>query len=452
MSERKTNVKKAGKKSKASKSKDGANQNRMAVAVARSRESPSAILNLHDIVFDKLFEYLSLEDLYSIGMTCKRLNRLAGLYFKKNFRNVVIQYKNNGIRTYGDRKSIDLIGFIKYLQTIRIDGNDRKSFDFVESNCISIEKVIIHNALNGAWMDIFKNTMANVKYVELYNSNNNHEPCKDLFNLFTKMKCLRLNVTPLSVDWFRQEFPQLECVELLYENSLALKKFLEINPSIRFLKIKSKFLIKYGDSLKTLNRKLDELCIENWDSIRLDSFNALLVDLHQREFYKRLNMELLHVNQISANLLSNLPVEKIGFATMDKNIVWPLMVNLKQLKFSPNENSGLEALIKSAVNLERIEIWRATFDDIQMMMRSLPNLKEIVVNDHCFEYNKALDISALNQTREKLNGASKVHIYHIESVYLETKWMIGQRKFNLVEIRRIESLPLEPKLMSSDEN
>lgn len=432
---------------------DEPDQNGIAVAVARDHESPPAIFKLHAIACEDLFEYLSLKDIYSIGMTCKRMNRLAGLYFKENLHNMVTRVKENGIIFRSNEELMDLSGFSEFVETVRFDGREIKSFQYVESNCASVKKVIINNALGGTKVNT--SIMDNLKLVKIRDYVcANDEIISDLLKLCKNVQSLQLYVKHLPNNWYHQRYPLLEHFELFFDGKSdkvdEVKIFLEQNPSIRCLEISAKYLFKNRHSILKTNVTLDELSIASLNPKNLETI-ALLNELYHRNFYKRLKLRLLFVHQNDADLMAKLPaVETINFGGTVENIVWPAIVNLKVVELHEWQGFDFETLVKNNVTIERVHIGETTFNEIQLMMRHLPNLKELII---CYiAHEKELDISALNKVRETLFGARKVIIYLVEETFLLTKWMFSPREFNLVEIRRIESLPMKPKLMSLDEN
>lgn len=54
-------------------------------AVAVNKDKKAAILKLDFDCGDNAFDYLTLEDLVSIGKTCNRMQQLAGYCFQQNF-------------------------------------------------------------------------------------------------------------------------------------------------------------------------------------------------------------------------------------------------------------------------------------------------------------------------------------------------------------------------------
>lgn len=74
--------------------------------------------------FDEIFDYLSMEDLYSLGETCTRMQQIAGQYFKSHYSNATtfsmahkmctIHWHDNGW-VKGQADTMCFIKFITYL-------------------------------------------------------------------------------------------------------------------------------------------------------------------------------------------------------------------------------------------------------------------------------------------------------------------------------------------------
>ncbi|XP_031637726.1 uncharacterized protein LOC116351253, partial [Contarinia nasturtii] len=108
-------------------------------------ESSPKIFKLSIDCMDEIFEYLSLKDLHSFGQTCKRMNKVAGEYFKQNYSSVQTWFNNgNGIRTYYSDKDgvrfqwIKISGFSQFIPSILIVDGD---FNYIQSRVSDFESV-----------------------------------------------------------------------------------------------------------------------------------------------------------------------------------------------------------------------------------------------------------------------------------------------------------------------
>lgn len=87
-------------------------------------ESSLKIIDLNIDCFDEIFEYLDVESLYSFGQTCKRMNKIAGEYFKQNYSASPISIMDEGIYMNYTRKdqgyslSIEIRHFSQFMPRI----------------------------------------------------------------------------------------------------------------------------------------------------------------------------------------------------------------------------------------------------------------------------------------------------------------------------------------------
>lgn len=441
--------------SKVVKLNDQAGENELDAAVNRNQEQQSPIFKMHAIACEDFFEYLSLEDLYSLGQTCKRFKRLTGLYFQQNFgkESTRLETLRNDTRILYNPNSIDISAFNQYIESINVCSGEFDHLQYIELNCSSIKKVMVidrFKELTTSSINALKKTLAKVEYVD-FHDNGNNPICESLIELCTNMKSLRLSYTNLSNNWFHQKHPFLEHIAFPHgsNDDVDLKSFLELNPSINSLQIDAELMIKRGESLMTTNATLNELSVVCHYFGNLETLIILLNDLHHRGFYKCLSVIFSNLYDGNIHLIPKiLAIKKLGLGHFEENIVLPSIPTVKEVDFDAqvHVNIDVKKLMASAANLERVIVFEPSFEQIKLMMQELPKLKEIIPT-HNKELNtisdNTLDILALNHARKTLKKAHKVIIYLKECVYLPTKWKFGHQEFDLVEIRRAGSLPME---------
>ena len=130
---------KIGKKSKRQKP-NSVDVNEISVAVnAQKGELAPPISKLNAICCDDLFEWLSIEDLHSLGQTCERMHRLTGLYFQGVSKNADIICEDQSIFY----KYNNINGFIPYINSVKFDFDAKmKDFQFIRSiKCDSLRKI-----------------------------------------------------------------------------------------------------------------------------------------------------------------------------------------------------------------------------------------------------------------------------------------------------------------------
>lgn len=65
---------------------------------------PPKIFKLDIDCFNEIFEYLSMEDVHSVGKTCKTMQQVAGEYFRQNCSAAKNICKNDGFYTRHSRE------------------------------------------------------------------------------------------------------------------------------------------------------------------------------------------------------------------------------------------------------------------------------------------------------------------------------------------------------------
>lgn len=96
----------------------------------------------------------------------------------------------------------------------------------------------------------------------------------------------------------------------------------------------------------------------------------------------------------------------------------------------------LQTLTVELINLQSIDVIHGKFDEILLLIRSLPNLKSIDVYKFVDNYESKLKIDEANEERSKLTNPRKVTVYVDEPVYLTVKWAKNKTNWSLIEIKR----------------
>lgn len=91
------------------------------IKITPKTQSQSPIFKLNVDCLDKIFDYLSLHDINSIGQTCKPMQQIAGEYFRANYVSEVYVELKSVI--YPRHWTCELSGFNKFIQNIRISDS-----------------------------------------------------------------------------------------------------------------------------------------------------------------------------------------------------------------------------------------------------------------------------------------------------------------------------------------
>ena len=375
---------------------------------------------------NKLLDYLSIDDLHSLGQTCKRVQESVGHFYQlrlseHNFRH---DCKYFGLRKYA--KVLIASGKLRKVQWNQFVSVKRACFwlnhfadmrNMPKDMMSKIEHVAFDTAFKYKKYDqFFKEFCAQVKRLEIWDSNEND-------------------------DWFTRNYPSLEHFAWYQsEKTNWLKRFFELNPAIRSFSTIASFCIANKSALKRL--KLDDLYIfGSIEQAVCDRLNAL----HGGSVYKQLFITT-DAYQDNINRLASLK-SLVGLAMFDiiEEIDLSPLVHLKVLSFkTPPENieniKNKTELAQSLEQLEEVRFWIAHVNDIAPFIHKSTKLKKVIVDKPLLDENEAIDLIAMNSEREKLlthsRDVSKVTIYIAEPNYLATKWKTTETNLNLIEIQR----------------
>lgn len=409
-------------------------------AVAEQESSP-AIFKLNASCNEHLFGFLSLHDLHSLNQTCKRMHQLTGLYFQENFKSYKLHCQNQTICL--------LNGFAPFIRSIRFYGNNvDDDYTFIATSCDSLRKISFQS------VELTETKINNIKVrlnqIETIIFSKSLLPI-DLYESFLKF-CSNLKTLCFdgieSNEWMRHKYPTLEQL-VIYNHpdgnlGQNFGKFLQKNVHLQSFKTDHPILLKNSDAIIDSGIELDVLNV--WYSIAerpkdFDNTCTLLKQLYDNGSYKRLEF----IVSSPPNVISQAQIDQIGalgglekfFGHFDGNIVLPKIIGLKELCIHNKHlvNINAEALTDAFPNLSHVYLEAATEAQLIPFLRRLPALKELFNKAHKFQVN----LSKLNEEREKLTGAGKVTLYLEEEVYLETKrtTKTGYANRNSIEIKRI---------------
>lgn len=166
------------------------NQDAPKVDVVEAEESATQIFKLNIECYEAVADWLSLEDLHSIGRTCKYHQRIAGDIFKKVYPAAQARYFEDGIYIDG----VQVNGFCDYIQHLIIGPNG--CFRFIESHSFNQLKRInlSHIELTDERIACIKKILQNAEHVELIRCSLDGEFYDKFLQFCKKMK--RLTVRP----------------------------------------------------------------------------------------------------------------------------------------------------------------------------------------------------------------------------------------------------------------
>lgn len=247
--------------------------------------------------------------------------------------------------------------------------------------------------------------------------------------------------------WLRQKYPLLEHLQLTPQTGdkiIELKEFFERNTNIRSFFISSFYLYENWLSLIGVWTNLDILVVDfnSWPRIFLDLICNVLNFLHQSGFYKRLQLNLPSLPNLSVdNAVYLNALHKLRIKLLDPHENVSIFAKVNELIVTKiDKGTNMENFVKNLIELKRVYLRVAKSDDIMAFIRYSPNLKEIhieTIQQGTYSYGRILDISNLNKEREHFKDAQKVEMFVNENVYDMSKLAVDTFEFSCLNVNKI---------------
>lgn len=450
----------------------------------------SSIFKLNRHCLDELFDYLSLRDLHSLAQTCKSMQQMAGEFFTRNYSGAKFNCLSDGIymmsndpfTEFNIDKCSTMPGFIQLITWIAIENyehgragatkraipnirhNDLDKFKFIKLHSDEFKSVkklsFTHVHINKQKIRYILKILPNIEVLELTHGTVDQDLYDILLKYCRNVRCIRIHWTVVNhkCKWLQKKYDKLEHLEFCVNAGdliFPFSEYFERNPNTRSFACTALTLWSNKKALLECTAKLDTLELKCWDFHGWFDNEAILVDvlyqLHTNGFYERLNLSDLGNLYYKGNnrwrlmpFLKTLCIDSICCSSIEPfstHLVeyvetgdFPYFWNDKM----PSGKSKNETLVENLINVERLYVYRETFD-ILLFIKRLRNLKKLKL----FKFGSAetLQLDMLNTEREKLAGAQKVTIYVPDAVYLATKWATanGNTHFSLIEMKRSKS-------------
>lgn len=406
--------------------------------------SEPSIFTLNADCLDEIFDYISLADLCSVGRTCKRLYRVAGKYFARNypFKTICMGQTN---RSNGD-----------VIQKIRnVCETNFAPYHFAAAHKYSNLKKIFFCELNNFSDDHFAcivkmNILAQVTTIELFGCS--PEFCDIFLNrclkMCTNLKNLMVTCSQgegLNLEWTHQHVPTLERFEIsgdcVYLESVDLQIFLQANPQIKRLS-----LMDYGslsEIIRAVGMSIDEMEYIALFSIYSDQIKASIGEGHIKNLklwatcYATDGPPLINdLEDINCLVSARIDCFDFGRCEAHNALALASFVNLRKLHFESTEISmdDAELLSKSLKNIEELHLGDfGSFPQAIPFARRLPELRIITALK---KSKKIVDIKALISDRHKLPNAKILKIYLADEAYRQLRWTSTDLNSDLVKIKR----------------
>lgn len=442
---------------------------KMALGEAPVKILASPIMKLDIDCFHEMFDYLSLDDLISIGHTCKRLQCVTGSFIQQNFSAKRKTCVNNNIYMCWTPRKIGI--FSRFIEKISIFGGFSDPYRYIGSNQFnSLREIRLAQVeLNTNELKYLTEILIKIEIVEMDQCRFNGEFYQDFLKLCPNLKSLSVSrssydrdraiIIGTGNDWLLKEYPSLQHLELtdLYEfKNNDLKMIFQQNANIRSFSTDAKTLLINRHNFLSSNIKFKKLAVDFHHPKNIDTdaepifivnlLYNLLIELHEKGLYEILHIYTTFVdrNNCMQKLFSLKPLEMLSVFVI--SIENPLM-KLRELDINKGSDiNDLESFPTKVPELEQIYFSEASADDILPFIRQSRKLKIMKIDfllDGTYLENGILDLMALNKEREKLVKARKIMLYINETVFLATKWVQKEMNLKMIEFRRGESFEFE---------
>lgn len=433
-------------------------------AEAENSQLTSAIFKLDVDCFEKIFDYLSIVELFNVAKTCKLMHKVAGYVFQLHYPFAVgivddghLFLKNHDeVQTY-----VNI--FSEYIHSVIFanKSNDISSTQWHQFKSIKIAH--FHYArLKVPKIEIINEMLRNVELVHLTACQFDDGVFERLLDQCDKLKYLAITLAyKCGVNWLHQKYPSLDQVAILpilngCREIEELTVFFEQNPNVRKFFTSSKFLL--DNKTYIADAKFDDVKILADDDVNFDALCQLLNELYAKGVYKRLcigffeyfDMKQRFVDQLST--INGLIGVRVPFNVVDIDL--NSLVNLRYLRFDCNINQivNMQQLAQNLTNLRLVSFYKAGIDDILPFVCQLPKLKMIAV-EKTDDFRDGINLLVLNKNRQKLQKiaayVSKVIIYIPEAAYLTTRFKSITMCQQFIEVQRYDLYDFTPiQLMS----
>lgn len=413
------------------------------------------ILKLDANCFEKIFEWLTLEDLQSVSQTSQRLQQAAGHYFQQHYSaiNVYCNRDKDGITAL---VTVRMNSFSEYIEKLTVSDGDFENFLYISDNCKSLKSIsFIHTTLTVRKLKCIKKILDKIETLNIQNGKINGDLYKILLKHCTNIK--RLSVQNVKIkstfdnsnDWLLKEYKTLEHLELIGHKPPRLneiKGFFTKNVNLQSFSTKACYLIdQFWAGFDSLHINLNDLTIliDSNDRKIMPAICARLNTLHRKRFYKRLHLKGNEIcffrNPIgkigSLRALETLNCEHLSSPVTTNDL--SMLINLKEVEiFSSESCVNTTILAKSLVKLERVIFTYATLDHILPLIFFSSTLKEITLRKGVRAGSHIVPLPKLNKRRATLANACKLTFLVNCRMFMETKTKIGRINFDFIELKR----------------
>lgn len=421
---------------------------------AGQQDYPPPYLKLIVDCWEDILDYLSFKDILLMAQTCKLMNRIAGHYLcvfhpRLEFQQVGREIELPHLRHF--QLQPDFYQFISHLHI----GQRTNDIDFLLNipTSDSLKTLIFdHSLLAATRIRYTRNVLKHVETIHLIECRigvHDGNIFEQFVNYCPHLKHLNLRrCRATNAHLFSQYYPALEHLQfrLRREHSnihmVELQSFLERHSNLNWFETSYQIFMINQDVINQTNVQLDCLTIHFESATDMKSgsdgqFIDFLLNLYERGFYKSLQLSIrCTCDNATISILPGL--ESVALHT-EKLIDLSRLTNLKELHITKISSiSEIDTVARDLQCLERLTIVNGSINAIASFTCHSKKLKSFTI---CYlpKALKILDLSFLNQERNKLTNPCQVSLYLPEKTYLAEKWKSKNLKLCLIKVMRLDS-------------
>lgn len=205
---------------------DDTNETTALAAIGQREDTQPAIFKLNAIFCEDLFDWLSLQDLHSLGQTCKRMNRLTGLYFQENIKQLFDCTSQNLFSPIWEFSRFS--GFVQYITSVKFIRCNLEDFRYVDMNFDSIREISFTSiSLTKSLINCVKSKLNQIESIHFHSSSGslleNFQLYEDLLKFFSNLThlCIKKNAS-IGEEWMCHNYPKLQHLRLKYSKSSTI--------------------------------------------------------------------------------------------------------------------------------------------------------------------------------------------------------------------------------------
>lgn len=434
----------------------------MATKATNSREQirPSSEMKISGLnlnCWEEVLEWLTMEEMCTLGQTCKIMQRIVGLYLKERMEkwDWPLRITPAGI----DVNDLNMNIFAEFVDKISCYDYPIESFQFIKSKLNKALKSIsfIRVTFTPDKIECIKESLSEVEILHIQQGSIQFSLYENILKFCPKLKSLTLHVFKAPSDWLLRKYPNLEELSISIKKEVKeLKIFFALNPTIKRISIDDVTLILNWNTFITCGLKFDDLQLKlHQNYSKNPNYFSYFMSFREKVSYKRLSVEVsgsqhsligerLKPGQKDSSIFPEFTVLYICYADKCNVLTLSQYVLLNELYFTFCTGLTIyemEIVSKSLLNLEKVEFAFVSMNQIFPFVChsvQLKNLKAQRMSDGIYCQNNILDLVALNNKRKKLKDAKKLVMMMEEKVFIPTKWANTKTDFSMVAIERAD--------------